>query len=64
VKTFAVLLPEQPVGEGGGPGGQGAKVGQDYLDAGEGFWRLMDAGVVKEAICTPARRRGCSVLSM
>ena len=32
-------------------------MGQDYLDAGEGFWRLMDAGVVKEAICTSTKKR-------
>ena len=30
---------------------------EDYLDAGEGFWRLMDAGVVKEAICTSTKKR-------
>ena len=29
MKTFAVLVPDQPVGKGGGPGAQGAKVDID-----------------------------------
>jgi hypothetical protein len=45
VKTFAVLVPDQPVGEGGGPGAQGAKVDIDQQMTTQAL-QLADAALV------------------